>query len=206
MNDETRDLRGTYIPAKDVAEKNSSSLANIPLPPDAVLKSAFLTGIKYRTVEKALSAYKSCIEELSNIKHAQAGFNEAVLAEQRTIELLNDAHTVHQTDKDVRDAEALRANQHLEQMKHEAYLAKKQREVEKHNVDIQHAELMNQESDPVEKMTQSEKELKAHMESKLEPLRAQAVADQIRKERNLTPEEEKILDEIVSDYQESHES
>lgn len=120
---------------------------------------------------------------------------------ERTIETLKDAHTIHQSDKNIRDAELLRSEQHLEQMKHEAYLAEKEREVEKHNVRIQHEQLMG--STGTDDLTEEELEVEEYMKDKLRPSRYASVADKIRRDMNLTDEQSFILDSIVEELTKS---
>lgn len=189
---------GEYIARGDLVV-DKKNLSTIPLPPDDVMKSAFLTAIKYRTVKSALRAYDSCVQELVSIKESQASFNRAQLEESRTIMMLEDADKIHQMDSDIRDANALRASETLEQLKHEAYLAEKERHVERYNVNAQHSELMNQTIEKPETTSQADKEKKEWMEAQLfKNSREQQIADEIRKEHNLSDEEEARLAELVA--------
>ena len=193
------EVSGEYIPAKEAREvaERGGSLPIIPLPPENVLKSAFLTAIKYRTVSKALTAYDSCISELTNIKDSQSRFNEAALNELRTIEKLNDASGVHEADQALRDESLLDAKERLVQRKHVAYLDEKKREVEKHNVDIEHGILMG--ASGTDELTEEEQELEEHLKAKLRPARYKSVADKIRQDTNLTEEQSKMLDDLVEE-------
>lgn len=189
---------GEYI-ARGELVVDKKNLSTIPLPPDDVMKSAFLTAIKYRTVKSALRAYDSCVQELVSIKESQASFNRAQLEESRTIMMLEDADKIHQMDSDIRDANALRASETLEQLKHEAYLAEKERHVERYNVNAQHSELMNQTIEKPETTSQADKEKKEWMEAQLfKNSREQQIADEIRKEHNLSDKEEARLAELVA--------
>ena len=196
---EQKDVRGEYIPKGEVPATQERDLSPIPLPPDNVMRSAFLTAIKYRSVQTALSAYNNCINELTRTKNAQAGFHRAQVEEERAIELLKDSSTVHATDTAKRKMEQLRAEEALAQMEHEAALAGKLREMEKRNADIQHQNFM-QGQDNTDNLSQEDKELKEYMESRiLRSRREKAIADLIRKEGNLSEEEEKILDELLGE-------
>lgn len=200
-HDKVEDASPEYISAKEIAKKKAESLATIPLPPDSVLKSAFLTAIKYRGKTEALKAYNSSVQALVEIKHSTADFNDAAVRALRSIETLKDAQTIHQSDKNIRDAELLRSEQHLEQMKHKAYLAEKQREVEKHNVNIQHEQLMG--AAGTDDLTEEEQEVEEYMRDKLRPSRYASVADKIRRDMNLTDEQSYILDSLVEELTKS---
>jgi len=206
MNDKIKEVSGQYLTAAEIEEREQNksltdfrgnTLSTIPLPPEDVMRSGFLTAIKYKSIEKALNAYNDAVQGLVRIKDSQSDFNRAVMEELRTIETLNDAETIHRADKAVRDAETLRAEQHLKQVEHEAYLAEKQREVEKHNLHIQHAKLMG--TTGTEDLTEEEQEAEAYMRAKLRPSRYQSVADKIRQDTTLTTEQKKILDGLVSE-------
>lgn len=199
--DEINPASSEYIAKAEITEKDKNLLP-IPLPPDHVMRSAFLTAIKYRSVQTALTAYNSCIRELTSISRAQSSFHQAQLEEQRTVELLKDASTIHEADQLARDTVLLKAKQDHEQLKHEAYLAEKKREVEKHNADIQHAHLINAGIDPDEKVqkSQADQEMKEYLESKVFKMRKEkSIAEEIRKEHQLTQEEEAILNNLVDE-------
>lgn len=199
--DKVEDASPEYIPAKEIAEKKAEPLATIPLPPESVLKSAFLTAIKYRGKLEALKAYNDSVKELVGIKHSTADYNEGVLRVLRTVETLKDAQTIHKSDKNKRDAELLRSEQHLEQMKHEAYLARKLREAEKHHNRIQHEQLMS--ATGTDDLTEEEQEVEEYMRDKLRPSRYASVADKIRSDMNLTDEQSFILDSLVEELTKS---
>ena len=136
------DVSGQYIPKDAVLTPQEKDLSPIPLPPDNVMRSAFLTAIKYRSVQTALSAYNNCINELSRTKNAQAGFHRAQLQEEKAIKLLRDSDEIHREDAAKRKMARMKAEHDLEQLEHEIDLAKKLRAMEKRNADIQHQQFM----------------------------------------------------------------
>ena len=196
-DDKVEDVSPEYISAKEV-EKKEESFPVIPLPPDNVLKSAFLTAIKYRTVASAFAAYNSVVREKGNISDSFARSYEAKGRELEAYEILCDAPYTHErkarTRRALLEAESVKAEAYLAQQKHEAHLAKKLRAAEKHHNRIQHEQLMK--STVVNDMSEEEQEAEEFLRDGLRPLRIKALADMIRSE-GVTEEESKRLDEMV---------
>jgi hypothetical protein len=191
-DDDTKD--GEYLSADEVSDP-TKNLPNIHVPGDVILKSAFLTAIKYRTVTSALKAYDAAFNELINIKDSQARFNEAAVEELRSIELLRDAETIHKADRNARRTRALQSEEKLEQVEHQAYLDRKLREMEKRNADIEHNAFMT--GDAKTEPSEEDKELEESLLYKMGPLNVQEVADGIRAKYDLSKEQSDALDEEV---------
>ena len=181
--------------------KDDDSFPIIPLPPEGILKSAFLTALKYRTVASAFAAYNSAVMEKGNVSDSLARNYEAKGRELEAYETLCDAPYTHErkarTRRALLEAEAVQAEAYLAQQKHEAHLAKKQRAAEKHHNRIQHEQFMK--SAAVDDLSEVEKEADEHMRASVLPLRIQALADAIRKERPLSDAEEARLAKTVED-------
>ena len=139
---------------------------------------------------------------MSAVKDAQAGLYQADVNKQRAIELLRDAHTVHQADKDLRDENAIRAKERREAAEHEAFLAKLEREVEKRYAEEQHERMMRGDGSVEDgKNAQEKAELKermrARIKAEMEVTLAKEVADELREELNLSPEQDEILEKVI---------
>jgi hypothetical protein len=182
----------------------SAKLKGIQLPPDNVIGSAFLSAIKYHSIASAMSAYNSVIRAESEIEESTAELYRARVDKMSAIQLLEDAPKIHAEESRVRmakfRAERIRAEQHEKQEKHEAYLAKLQREVEKRNARVMHAKLMGESGEEeTDNLTDAEEELKEYLKDKLRPSRYKTVADDLKSEMNLSKEQEKMLDELVEE-------
>ena len=199
--DSVNDVAGTYIPAekKTELEKNRRELLN-----KVVGGSAFLSSIRHRNIRKAYNAFEEIIRAETGVIQADADYQTAVTEHQRTVELLRDAHTIHQTDKDIRDAEATRAKAHLAKQKHEAYIAGLEMDVERKNAEDQHRRLMNSEDVEDAILSEEDEELMERFESARVPHRAKYLAELFKNNNDLTPEEEKMVDNVAEQWEKAN--
>jgi len=202
MSDEIEDTQGEYefiAKGEGSAQKDGGQLP-IHLPPDHVMKSAFLTAIKYRTVESALVAYHRCINEMVSIKGAKARFNAAEVEEERAVRLLRDSETIHAADAADRMLVKKAAEERLKQAEHQGQLDKMLRDMELKNAKDQHAAFMSGDTTQRTELSEEEEELKVFLESRVyRSGMAKKVAAVIREEKDLSGDEATILDSLVNE-------
>ncbi|GAB5453396.1 MAG: hypothetical protein Hals2KO_37240 [Halioglobus sp.] len=209
MSDDINDTEGDYefIARGEKAVEEDGNQLPVPLPPDHVMKSAFLTAIKYRTVESALVAYHRCINEMASIKGAQARYKNAELQEERAVLLLRDSAKIHYADaadrsavKNAAEQRLMQSEEHLKQAEHQATLDDLRREMELKNAKDQHAAFIAGNTAGTDELSEEEQELKEFLESRVNRSgMAKKVAAAIRQERDLSGEETAILDSLVNE-------
>jgi len=193
-DDKLEDASGVYSVEGELV-KEEKTYPTIPLPPDNVLKSAFLTAIKYRTVAKAIEAYNFAILELASTQRAISELNDAFLEGQRVVRKLENAEKIFKADAAAREARLIREEHNLEQVKHEAKLAELQRKVELAHAQKQHDALTGEEVNTT--LTQEEEEFVEHVKAKIRPARYKQIVEDLIKEQGLNEEQQKIAKELA---------
>jgi hypothetical protein len=153
--------------------------------------------IQFRTVRRAIDEYNGILRAQGQTHAAYAQLDHARLEADRAQELLKEAHKVHKTDKLHRDIALLDAEERLRQMKHEAKLAKMEREAE-----MQHAIKASTQEEHVMGLTDDERELVDAMLAKMKPDRYRAILEKAIKDQNLSAADEErarqIMEELIN--------
>lgn len=153
--------------------------------------------MRFTTVQRAVAAYNSVILEQANTHSAFAQRDRAILEASRVTEELKDAHKIHKTDKLHRDIALLSAEEQLRQMKHEAKLAKMEREAE-----LRFARKASEQDQEGYDMSDDERELVDALLAKIKPDRYRVILEKTIREQNLGPEDEDkaraIMEEIIN--------
>ena len=102
-DDEKKGAEAEYIPPDDRSKEierrpETGQLPEVQLPPSGVIRSAFLTAIRYRSTAAAVAAYTSAVHQSAGAVRALADLDRAVLEKDRVTRLLEDAETIHEKD------------------------------------------------------------------------------------------------------------
>jgi hypothetical protein len=209
--DDDKKTEAEYLPPepRDVARRDERQhLPDLPLPSSGLIRSAFLTAVRYRGTAAAVAAYSSAVRESVEAVNALADLDDAVLKQERTRRKLVDAETIHQRDAAKRREKLLKAQQSAHQEEVRAKKADLKRQQELSRLEAQHEHWQGKETgaggflDP-DDLSPDEKEyyqeLKAATAHRRYDLIAKAVIDEFlagRSENDLNIDERNYIERL----------
>ena len=193
--------------------KEARQLPALDLPPRGVIRIALYTAIKYKMTSRAIDAYEGAVRSTEGALRALDDLDLAVLERDRTIRLLEDAETIHETDELIRKAQRIEVDRSFKDTEARGRLADMKRERMLSQEEEKHRRWQQQQQggeggfDP-DNLTEEEQEAQAELEARVEKkhrateqLRfkdiAEAVIEKFIRERggenNLTEEDQEYV-------------